>query len=510
VRRLFTPTLQISLGLLSVTISLILVACSLGLVPNEERAALELRAKISENIAIQLANPAGRSDPIAIKDSIASIVSRNKEVLSIAVRGTDGKVLAASENHNDHWREPDEGGSTATSVRVSLMNAEIPEGKIEIAFRPLATSANMVGLSRTMIGFIGFMVAAGFPGFYLILTRALRELDPSRAIPARVKAAFDTLAEGVLIMDEREFIVLANDAFVRNIYKGEALLGLKASELQWVQPAVETEFPWQTALRNKDPVLGMPMTICDRSGEIRRLLVNATRIVDGKGVARGLIATFDDVTMMHRTNERLNLTIEQLNQSQLTISEQNRQLKILASSDPLTDCLNRRSFFSQAELALKNAVGAHQHFSFLMLDVDHFKSINDRFGHAVGDNVLVALVDLVKRIGRGDYLFGRYGGEEFCIAVVGLAERDVERLAEHIRSAVSQVTAWLPNQGRVTISIGIACCTGVACEIGDLVDRADQALYAAKTSGRNRVVNWSKSAAESGRSAPVLDLIAPL
>ena len=90
-------------------ISLILIACSLGLVPNEERAALELRAKITENIAIQLADAAGRGDPIAIKDSIASIVSRNKEVLSIAVRGADGKVLAASENHSDHWREPDEG-----------------------------------------------------------------------------------------------------------------------------------------------------------------------------------------------------------------------------------------------------------------------------------------------------------------------------------------------------------------------------------------------------------------
>jgi diguanylate cyclase (GGDEF)-like protein len=252
------------------------------------------------------------------------------------------------------------------------------------------------------------------------------------------------------------------------------------------------------------------MSICDRSGQIRRLLVNSTRIVDGKGVARGIIATFDDVTILHRANEQLNLTIEQLNQSQLKISEQNRRLKILASSDPLTECLNRRSFFSDAELALENALRQRQHFSFLMLDVDHFKSINDRFGHAVGDKVLVGLVDLVKRICGGACLIGRYGGEEFCIAIAGLADRDVARLAEQIRSAVCNVTAWLPDQGRITISIGIASCAGIPCKVTDLVDRADEALYAAKTSGRNRVVNWIRSSVESERAAPALDLIAPL
>jgi diguanylate cyclase (GGDEF)-like protein len=497
VKRLFTPTLQISLGLLSVTISLILIAYSFGLIPSEDRGALELRARIAENIALQLANLTGRNDAIATRDAIASIVGRNKEVLSLAVRGADSKVLAASENHGEQWIEPPDGKSTATHIRVPLLNAE--EGKIEIAFRPLATGPNMLGLSRTMMGFIGFIVVAGFPGFYFILTRALRELDPSRAIPERVKAAFDTLAEGVLIMDEREFILLANDAFVKDIYKGPALLGAKAGELRWVQPVVAPEFPWRTALLNENPVLGMPMSICDQSGEIRRLLVNATRIIDCKGVVRGLIATFDDVTLLHRTNEQLHSTIEQLNQSQRTISEQNQQLKILASRDPLTDCLNRRTFFLEAELALQNALGQHRNFSFLMLDVDHFKNINDRFGHAVGDKVLVGLVELVKSICPGGFLIGRYGGEEFCIAMAGLAEREVERLAEHIRSTVSNVTAWLPDGGRVTISIGIASCSGAPCEITDLVDRADEALYAAKTSGRNRIVKWTRSPAQSER-----------
>jgi diguanylate cyclase (GGDEF)-like protein len=157
----------------------------------------------------------------------------------------------------------------------------------------------------------------------------------------------------------------------------------------------------------------------------------------------------------------------------------------------LTACLNRRSFFAEAELALRRACDQRQYLSLLMLDVDHFKSINDRFGHGVGDEVLVGLVDVLCRTCRATDLIGRYGGEEFCIMVVGLVEKDVERLAERIRLAVADVTTWLPDYRRVTISIGMASLGGGQSAIADLVRRADEALYAAKTAGRNRVISWN-------------------
>ena len=495
-KRIFNPTIQISLGLLSLTLSLILIAYAVGLVPNEDQGALEVRAKISENLAIQLASLASRNDAGAIKDTIASVIGRNRDVLSIAIRGADGKVLVASEGHASQWTLPADGKSTATQIQVPLLNADAPGGNIEIAFRPPATATTILGFSRTMVGFVGFMVVAGFPGFYLVLRRALRELDPSRAIPERVKAAFDTLAEGVLIMDEREYIVLANDAFVRNIYSGEsgeALLGSNVNELPWLpsDAAMATEYPWQTALHHADPVLERPLSLRPQSGDNRRLLVNSTRIVDGAGFVRGLIATFYDVTVLHKTNEQLKLSIEQLNLSQRKISEQNHHLKILACSDPLTGCLNRRSFFAEAELSLQRSVSQGQYLSLLLLDVDHFKSINDRFGHVVGDQVLVGLVDVLSSTCRASDLIGRYGGEEFCIVVTGLVEKDVERLAERIRLAVADVTTWLPDHRRVTISIGIASLGGERSAIADLVRRADEALYAAKTAGRNRAVSWN-------------------
>jgi diguanylate cyclase (GGDEF)-like protein/PAS domain S-box-containing protein len=299
---------------------------------------------------------------------------------------------------------------------------------------------------------LGFTALAGFFGYGFILRRALRELDPGRAIPERVKTAFDTLAEGVLIIDEKEFVLLSNDAFANISRSSASLLGTSIGALPWTLPgAAASELPWRIAMRSEHSVLGVPLEIRHPDGDSRRLLVNATRILDGGGTARGVIATFNDVTDLHATNEQLNLSIQQLRLSQAKISEQNQQLQFLASSDPLTACLNRRTFFERAERALEDARSRRQPMSFLMFDADHFKSINDRFGHVTGDKVLVGLADLLKRACSGLGLVGRYGGEEFCMAVSGLSAADVERLAEQIRQAVAGVTTWLPNGERVTI-----------------------------------------------------------
>lgn len=503
-KRFLTPTLQITTGLLSLTITLIFIAFSLGLFPNEEKAALEARAKISETLAVQLASLAGRNDANAIKDTIDAVVNRNGDVLSVAVRGVDGKLLIASSDHESRWVEPADGKSTPTHVQIELRNGNEPAGRIEIVFRPLASGANILGLPPTLIGLIGFIAVAGFAGFYFVLKRALRELDPGRAIPERVKAAFDTLAEGVLITDEREYVLLANDAFTKTILKSpESLLGVGIGELPWAHSgAAGGEFPWQTAMRSDHSVLGVPLGIRSRAGDSRRLLVNATRIVDGEGIVRGVITTFDDVTLLHQKNEQLGITIAQLQSSQAMISEQNRQLQFLASSDPLTGCLNRRTFFERAERAFQDAVGQRQRMSFFMVDADHFKRINDRFGHLVGDKVLVGLADILRRCCGDRDLVGRYGGEEFCLVATGMTEQQAEDFAEQIRLAVADITTWLPNHERVTISIGIASLGDASREIADLVKHADEALYAAKTAGRDRVVTWERMRRPAEGSRP--------
>ena len=492
---IFSPKLQLSLGLLSLTISLIFIAASLGLWPDEQRAQLQARATVSGALAVQLAGLASRNDADAIKDIIDTVVSRDPDLLSIAIRDVDSRLAAASPDHARLWRDPPNGKSTPTHVQVPLLNGEAPAGRIELVFRPLADAGRWFGLSSTLLMFVGFVGGAAFTGYYLVLSRALRELDPGRAIPERVKTAFDTLAEGVLIMDDEERVLMTNRAFSEKILRSEQpQLGSDVGDLPWLSsaaaPLAPEQLPWRIAMHSDGQVLGIAMGIGNRTGQLRRLIVNATRIVDGRGITRGVIATFDDVTALHTTNEQLSLSIRQLNVSQARISEQNRELQLLASSDPLTGCLNRRTFFEQAEGLLADAAAARRPLSFVMIDVDHFKAINDRFGHLVGDNVLVGLANLFRELCAAPHLVGRYGGEEFCLAIAGLSEAAVARLVEQIRLAVSDVRTWLPSGERTTVSIGIAFLGNRPCTLADLVRRADAALYAAKSSGRNQVVNW--------------------
>jgi len=492
--RWFSPKLQISIGLLSLTISLIFIASSLGLVPNEGRAELQARATLSGALAVQLAGLASRNDSAAIKDTIDTVVGQSADILSIGIRDAGGSLMASSSNHASDWRDQPDGVSTATRMQVPLLNGDTPAGRIEIAFRSSAEDRAVFGLPWQLLLFVGFIASAGFAGHYLVLGRALRELDPGRAIPERVKAAFDTLAEGVLIMDDEERVLMANRAFGDKILgRSDPELGSQAADLPWLSPAASPlapdQLPWRIAMQSERSVLGTPMAIRNRAGGLQRLIVNATCIMDGKGVARGVIATFDDVTALHRTNEQLKQSIHQLRLSQAKISEQNETLQLLASSDPLTGCLNRRTFFEHAEQLLSAAIAARQPLSFIMIDADHFKAVNDRFGHLVGDGVLIGLAGLLKESCRPPNLLGRYGGEEFCILMVGVREAEVAYWAERVRLAISGIRTWLPTGERMTVSIGIASLGQQPCKLAELVKRADDALYAAKSGGRDRIVN---------------------
>jgi diguanylate cyclase (GGDEF)-like protein/PAS domain S-box-containing protein len=489
-RRLLTPTVQVSIGILALTVSLIFVSLSFGLLPNENRIALNARAKVSEGLAIQLAGLFVRNDQEGIRELISATAGRSDDMLSIAIRTSDGNLLAESGNHESFWQGRREGESTAAHVQIPLVTDAGRVGRIEIAFKPLASGA-ILGVSRSLAAFLGFICVAGFTGYYIFLRRVLRELDPGRAIPERVKAAFDILAEGVLIADDRGFILFENRAFSESIYSGEQpAAGTNIALLPWLllPSATEHRLPWQIALAEPAiSVVGFEMGIERQPGDVRWLSVNSTRIADGGGAIRGVIVTFDDVTALRDRNEQLNRSMIQLRESQWHISQQNQTLKVLASVDGLTGCLNRRAFFAEVAVRFSASGWKTNPMSVLMVDADHFKSINDRFGHAVGDRVLIGLGDQFRQLFTNEEVIGRYGGEEFCIALFGRTVREAEQFGERLRARVASACDWLPNAEPVTVSIGIAC-QDSRDDIDDLMRRADEALYGAKEAGRNRVV----------------------
>ena len=162
-----------------------------------------------------------------------------------------------------------------------------------------------------------------------------------------------------------------------------------------------------------------------------------------------------------------------------------RFYKMVAATDPLTGVLNRRGFFQGAAIVMEGSRGSMGPVSVLAFDLDHFKSINDRWGHAVGDTVLQLFATVARKTMRADDVIGRFGGEEFVAILPGTLVDGVA-IAERVRAAFAAAGAEL--EGRpiaATVSAGAACGSPLA-SVEALIARADAALYRAKMNGRDR------------------------
>jgi len=218
----------------------------------------------------------------------------------------------------------------------------------------------------------------------------------------------------------------------------------------------------------------------DDGGERRHFSVSATTLFSSRNKPLGLIILLYDVTENKRLMD---------------------QLRRLASVDPLTQTYNRRSFMESCQAEMRRISRYGGDLPFLLIDIDHFKQVNDTFGHLAGDLVLRSVTSTFRNILRSSDIIGRYGGEEFAIA---LPETDLEgakTLAERLRREVKDTAvAHGGEEIRVTISVGIAFCSmppdgeDIDCKqaLGALLRDSDQALYKAKAMGRNQV-RWTYS-----------------
>jgi diguanylate cyclase (GGDEF)-like protein len=165
-------------------------------------------------------------------------------------------------------------------------------------------------------------------------------------------------------------------------------------------------------------------------------------------------------------------------------------LKHMATHDPLTDLLNRRAFADAAEKQMSAAARLRHPVAFLMLDIDHFKSINDTYGHGAGDQVLSKLAASMRSGLREDDVLGRLGGEEFAVLLAGCTPEQATLIAERVRTIFATTIVDLYDGRRVTatVSIGLVVAENAPSSIEPLMLEADKALYAAKAGGRNRVV----------------------
>ena len=164
------------------------------------------------------------------------------------------------------------------------------------------------------------------------------------------------------------------------------------------------------------------------------------------------------------------------------------RMERIASIDDLTRILNRRAFLENAATEIQRFRRSNQAFTAVMMDIDHFKSINDQHGHAAGDDILKLFARTIARKLRAVDVFGRVGGEEFCLILSGTGLEDAFLVCERLRKKIVRDCQDPRLSQVITCSMGLAVFSGEDVEFSSLMQKADTALYEAKTTGRNKCV----------------------
>lgn len=209
----------------------------------------------------------------------------------------------------------------------------------------------------------------------------------------------------------------------------------------------------------------------------------------GHGASDYVTKPFDSGELIARV--KVQLKIKSL---QDELKKMNEQLMLLSNTDPLTQVYNRRYLMDMLGKEMLRAERKGSHLSILMIDIDHFKQVNDRYGHQAGDQALISLANLSQQGLRSYDFVARYGGEEFVLTLPETAHDDALLIAERLRSNIQSHAYSGALKGlATTASLGVATYpTDFISTVADLIREADEAMYRAKAAGRNRVFSMNQ------------------
>lgn len=499
------PIARVSLGLLALFVSLVLIEdMFLGLIPSRAEIALQSRHRIADNVAAQTAVLLESTDAQLLGKSLQQVMARNRDLLSVALRRADGGILVQRGDHERHWVIRESARSRRDHLQVPLLSGGKQWGQVEMTFAPAEPRGIPAWLREPTVRFYALLICGGALLCFIYLRRVMQYLDPSAAVPERVRAAFDTLTDGVVVLDGQSRVMLANRAFRALHPDGSAeLQGRAVGDLHWIPRQVSGEnsvLPWESVLRGQPEVPDTRMSIMQPDGKAVETIVRCSPVHDAGGRVRGCIVTFHDVTEVHETNDRLRRTLGDLERTREQINTQNEELRRLAMRDPMTGCLNRRAFFDAASDMLDAALAGDANLCCIMTDIDHFKGFNDLYGHSVGDQVIQVVARALASSIRNTDMLCRYGGEEFCILLPNTTLEDACAIAERARVTIENgASAGVRSVQvrKITSSFGVATLAAGAGSLQVLIDQADQALYVSKSAGRNCATVWKPEHAAS-------------
>jgi diguanylate cyclase (GGDEF)-like protein len=369
--------------------------------------------------------------------------------------------------------------STVLNNRANvLLKMALPEAALEAALESLALARreSLTGQEFTILDTVGeILIAQGdLPRAGEYLREGLELADRSGIHLGRIYYLLGLGKLGLRQLDLEQAEIHLNEALQRSTSSGAQ--ALQAESHAQLAELYERKGEVRQALEHYK----LFHSIHDQvNGELSSKRLAAVNVAHQVETARrdGEIYRLRNVELQREIEERRRVEVE---------------LERLAATDPLTNLYNRRRFYELAQREFSRAVRYDRPLAVLMLDLDHFKAVNDVHGHAVGDQVLALFSALVQKVLREVDVIGRYGGEEFCVVLTESNAKQGRRAAERVQHAVEQHRfETAAGEVALTVSIGLASLpsagTAPPGNLDQLLDRADQALYRAKRAGRNRV-----------------------
>lgn len=315
---------QITLGLVSVLVSVLCGAMLFGFVPEHKSSVMDGRGDLCESIAVVSSHLIGKGETEELSQLLTEIVKRTPNLLSSAIRNADGSLVTEIGDHEAFWLN--EGmRSTENEVLVPVHTMDTADlqsssangtgqvrrwGSVEMRFVPVTESGFASVYTHPWVLMTIFVAATSGVLFYLYLRKMLKNLDPSKAVPKRVRAALDSLAEGLLVLDCKGRIVLANQAFSEWVdVPAEKLTGAEAASFTWETQSQNENggLPWVDAIAFETAQAGVMIGLKQPDKPVQNLIANASPVLGYDGKYGGVLVSFDDVTQLEDTRKDLKI-----------------------------------------------------------------------------------------------------------------------------------------------------------------------------------------------------------
>ena len=307
---LLSTRTYISMGLVSIVSSALLAASFLGMIPDREGAVREGRVALAESVAASSTAILTSNDPRRLETVLRFLMKRNPDIESIGVRKLDGTVVMATAGHEQAWTAMESVHVAGAQIQVPVWAGSERWGQVEFRFKPTEASG-LAGLLA--LPWLRLLLVCGvlcFVGFHLYLGRVLKSLDPSSAIPGRVRAALDTITEGLLVVDRQRNVVLVNQALAGLLgTTQEKLMGSPAAALDWRdaqgQPMPKADLPWNRALEDGEVQRDGRILLTDATGRQCTFVVNCSPVLGSRGKPGGALISFEDITQLEANKVEL-------------------------------------------------------------------------------------------------------------------------------------------------------------------------------------------------------------